>query len=49
MLKEEKNLNQSEITTDDDFKKISEEFEKEKKLNTRKRKEKFIMVIKIIS
>ena len=29
MLKEEKNLNQSEITTDDDFKKISEEFEKE--------------------
>ena len=25
MLKEEKNLNQSEITTDDDFKKISEE------------------------
>jgi len=33
MLKEEKNLNQSEITTDDDFKKISEEFEKEKQIN----------------
>ena len=46
MLKEEKNLNQSEITTDDDFKKISEEFEKEKEAEYEK---KFIMVIKIIS
>ena len=38
MLKEEKNLNQSEITTDDDFKKISEEFEKEKEAEYEKKK-----------
>lgn len=43
MLKEEKNLNQSEITTDDDFKKISEEFEKEKEAEYEKKKGKIYL------